>query len=339
MATSAVQKFFTESKKRVNKDILGGLIQILDFEVVATNLGPRDSRLTILVKEFKGLGSEGSSIFGGSPRPIEVNREVQKLSERLKRIRTKGDTENQHYRNPDDSGRDSTVTSQNDFDLSSDDSPMTSQQALATQAQLTVHPTKQSDKEPGSPTQQDAFSSPAHVAGIESSSPVPKQITTPSGTKPGNSDIVINEKATSGIQAARHPSEKSLGATTNEVKKPKNVAGLLALLPTLIPKAHLIKSMTHSKLISKTVVTTEKSVPEKEKLKDQDVAEPPNMVSQSNRSSIAVEPGALVKEKESLLQAERNLSAPANDIHNPVETIDGPKESKNVDSALAQVSI
>lgn len=338
MATSAVQKFFTESKKRVNKGILGGLIQILDFEVVATNLGPRDSRLTILIKEFKSLGSEGSSIFSRIPRPIEVNREVQKLSERLKRIRTKGDAENQYHRNLDDSERDSTVTSHNDFDLSSDDSPMASQQALATQAQLTDHPTKQSEKELGSPTQQDSFPSPAHLAGVESSSPVQKQKNTPLGTKAGNSDTVIDEKTTSGVQAARHPLEKSLGATANEVKKPKNVAGLLALLPNLIPKSHLIKSMAHPRLINKNVVTTEKSVPEREELKDQDVAEPPNMVGQSNGSSITVEPGALVKEKESLPQAERNLSAPANDIHTPIETIDGPKESKNVDSALAQVS-
>lgn len=339
MATSAVQKFFTESRKRVNKGILGGLIQILDFEVVATHLGPRDSRLTLLIKEFKSLGSEGSSIFGGIPRPIELtNLEIQELSERLKGIRAK---ENRHNKPLDDSERDSTVTSHNDFDLSSDDSPMASQQALATQAQRTNHPIERIEKERGSPTRQDSVPFPAPVAGVKSSSPVQKQPNTPLDTRTGNSDIVINENATSGLQVVRHPLEKSSVAAANEVKKPNNVAGLLSLLPTLLPKGNLIKSIAHPKLGNENVVTAEKGIPETESRKDRrDVAEPPKMVGQSNGSSIAVKPGALVEETESLPQAERNSSTLANDSHNSFGTIDGSKESATIekaDSALAQV--
>lgn len=341
MATSAVHKFFAESKKRVNKGILGGLIQILDFEVVATHLGPRDSRLTLLINEFKSLGSEGSSIFGGSrlPRPIEVNQEIQKLSGRLKEIRAKEYTENRHHKHLHDSEGDSTVTSHNDFDLSSDDGPLASQQALATQAQRTNHPI---EKEHGSPILQDSVPLPAHVASVKSSSPVQKQPNTPLDMKTGNSDTTKNEKAISEMQAVRHSLEKSSGGTTNEVKKPKNVASLLSLIHPLLPKGNLIKSMAHPKLMNKNEVTAEKSVPERENLKNQDdVAEPPNMVGQSNGSSIAVEPEALVKEKESVPEAERNTIDLANGNHNSIGTIGAIEESatvENADPALAQVS-
>lgn len=342
MATSAVQKFFAESKKRVNKGILGGLIQILDFEVVATHLGPRDSRLTLLINEFTSLGSEGSSIFGGSPRPIEVHQEIQKLSERLKGIRAKEYAESQPLKHLDDSERDSIVTSQNDFELSSDDSPIASQQALATQAQLTNHLLKRIENDRDSPMQQDSVPSPAHVAGINSSSPVQKLPKTPLDMKTGSSDIEINQKAVSGTKVLHHPLETSSRATANEVKNPKNVAGLLSLLPTLLPQGSLIKSMAHPKLINKNVVIPEKSVPDRKNPKRQeDVAEPPNMVDQNNGASIAVETGALPTEKENLPQAERNISASPNDNRNTVGTIDGLKESTTIEndgSALTQVS-
>lgn len=337
MATSAVQKFFTESRKRVNKAIIGGLIQILAFEVVATHLGPRASRLTILIKEFKSLGSEGSSNFA-IPRPIEQDLEIKELCERLKGIRAK---ENRHNKHLDDSERDSTVTSQNDLDLSSDESPMASQQALATQVQLTDRQLEKIDRVRGSPNQQDSMPFPARVAGVRSSSPVQKHPKTPLDLKAGSSDIVVNENAASGIQAARHPLEKSSGATANEVKKPNNVAGLLSLIPTLLPKGNLIKSMTHPKLSAENMVTPEKRVPERENLKDQKhVVEPPSVVDQSNGSLNAVEPEALVKEKESLPQTEQNVCALASDDHNSVGTLDRRDESAIIDNAvlaLAQV--
>ncbi|MCJ1467164.1 hypothetical protein MMC07_005786 [Pseudocyphellaria aurata] len=330
MASSAIQKFFAESKKRVNKGILGGLIQILDFEVVATHLGPRDSQISLLIKEFKGLGSEGSSTFGELPRPIEVNQDIKELSARLKRIRAKEHAE------------DSTVNSQHDFDLSSDDSPMASQQALATQAQLPNPPTKRLEKEVGSPSQQDSVPISAHGARIKSSSPVEKHPNASSEMRIGISDIVGNEKATSEIQTGRSPLKYPSGATANEVRRPKNVAGLLALLPTLLPSSHLIKSITHPKLISKKIVTTEESVPEGKHRKDHEaVVEPPNPVGQSNGSSVVVEPRALVEEKESLPDAERNISPLANETYNSVGVMDSLKESapnQSSDPALAQLS-
>ena len=342
MATSAVQKFFAESKKRVNKDILGGLIQILDFEVVATHLGPRDSRLTLLINEFTSLGSEGSSTFGRSPRPMEVHQGIKKLSERLEGFRAKEYPESQPPKHLDDSGRDSIVTSQNDFELSSDDSPIASQQALATQAQLN-HPLENIEKGRDSPMQQNSAPFPAHVAGVKSSSPVQKPPKTPLDMNTGSSNIEISQKAVSGTKVLGHPLEKSSRATANEVKKPKNVAGLLSLLPTLLPQGHLIKSMAHPKLISKNVVTSEKSVPDSKlnPQRQEDVSESPNMVEENNGGSVAVEPGALPKEKENPPQAERNISASPNDNGNSVGTIDGLKESANIEndgSALTQVS-
>lgn len=343
MASSAIQKFFAESKKRVNKGILGGLIQILDFEIVATHFGPRDSRITLLIKEFKGLGSEGSSTFGEFPRPIEVNQDIQNLSETLKRFRAKEYAENRHQKYLDDSERDSTIYSQQDFDLSSDDSPMASQQALATQAQLPKPPTKRTKQELGSPSQQDSVPFSAHVAGVKSSSPVEKQLNASLDMRIGISDVVTNEKAISGIQTFRSPLKKSSGPSANEVRRPKNVVGLLALIPNLIPSSHLIKSIAHPKLISRKLMTIEKSVPEGKHRKDQEaVVEPPISVGQSNGSSIVVEPGALVEEKESLPHAERNLSPLADQTYNSVGLLEILKESatnESADPALAQVCV
>lgn len=67
---------------------IGGMMQILDFEIVATHSGPRADRLTLLVKDFKMLGSEGSGQYGMAPRPIElVDHEKFKLQIKLKELR------------------------------------------------------------------------------------------------------------------------------------------------------------------------------------------------------------------------------------------------------------
>lgn len=88
-AASAVHRYRHETRRRLTQDPLGGLIQIKDFEIVATHLGPRPSRLTILIKDFQSLGSVGSGGFG-LPRPVHALPEVIELLDRLRMLRSEG---------------------------------------------------------------------------------------------------------------------------------------------------------------------------------------------------------------------------------------------------------
>lgn len=86
IASSAAAKYAAITKKRVTKDTLGGLIQIRHFEIVATHLGARSERATILINDFESIGSEGSGAFG-CPRPLESLPEIVVLLNQLRTIR------------------------------------------------------------------------------------------------------------------------------------------------------------------------------------------------------------------------------------------------------------
>ena len=58
-----------------------------EFEIVATHLGPRDKRLTLYVKNFKTLGSNGSGSFGVAPQAIESRDETKELLIKLAHLR------------------------------------------------------------------------------------------------------------------------------------------------------------------------------------------------------------------------------------------------------------
>lgn len=85
-AASAVRGCRYETRKRMTQDPLGGLIQIKDFEIVATHLGPRPYRVTILIKDFQSLGSVGSGGFG-MPGQLTDLLEVRELLDRLNILR------------------------------------------------------------------------------------------------------------------------------------------------------------------------------------------------------------------------------------------------------------
>ena len=94
IASSAATKNAAATKKRITKDTLGGLIQIQEYEIVATHLGARSERATILIKDFKSIGSEGSGGFG-CPRPLESLPEIVDLLDQLKALRIGESRENQ----------------------------------------------------------------------------------------------------------------------------------------------------------------------------------------------------------------------------------------------------
>ena len=91
IASSAAARNTASTRKRITKDTLGGLIQIKEFEIVATHLGARSERATILVQDFRSLGSEGSGGFG-CPRPLESLPEIVDLMDQLKALRAEEST-------------------------------------------------------------------------------------------------------------------------------------------------------------------------------------------------------------------------------------------------------
>ena len=111
---------------------MGGLFQILDFEIVATHLGPRPSRLTLLIKKFKSIGSNGSGTFG-MPQAIEQKPEISQLLEKISVFRTLQPSGSEMQSGPDDSTRDSSIFSQVEANVSDDSAPSTSQVPFATQ--------------------------------------------------------------------------------------------------------------------------------------------------------------------------------------------------------------
>lgn len=132
IASSAAAKYAAIEKKRVTKDTLGGLIQIRNFEIVATHLGSRPERATILINDFKSIGCEGSGGFG-SPRPLEIIPEIAELLDQLKTIRGRENQGMQLRSGLESASEGSLARSQPDVEGSGIGSPETSQMMFATQ--------------------------------------------------------------------------------------------------------------------------------------------------------------------------------------------------------------
>lgn len=93
IANQASQQYVKKNKKKLTEGTVGGLIQLEEFEIVATHLGPRDKRLTLYVKNFKTLGADGSGNFGVAPQAIESRDETKELLTKLAHLRRqKSDT-------------------------------------------------------------------------------------------------------------------------------------------------------------------------------------------------------------------------------------------------------
>ena len=93
ITNQASQQYVKKNKKKLTEGTVGGLIQLEEFEIVATHLGPRDKRLTLYVKNFKPLGANGSGNFGVAPQAIESRDETKELLAKLAHLRRqKSDT-------------------------------------------------------------------------------------------------------------------------------------------------------------------------------------------------------------------------------------------------------
>ena len=87
ITNQASQKYAKQNRKKLTEGTVGGLIQLHEFEIVATHLGPRDKRLTLYVKDFKSIGANGSGNFGVAPQAIESREGTKELLKKLADLR------------------------------------------------------------------------------------------------------------------------------------------------------------------------------------------------------------------------------------------------------------
>lgn len=306
---------------------------------MATHLGPRDSRLTLLINDFKSLGSEGSGPFG-FPRPIEVHQEIQELLENVKLFRDKESAESGHQ-SRNDVVEESSHHSQSDEDMSSDDSHLGDQQTLATQVphrQLQDTATMKKWKLQRA-SNQNKLETPPNISAVKSSADL-QNLPTPS-VKCANEQVsleTIVERAPS-IQPLCQL-EKTSEEMANEIKEPDKVAALLSLLP----RNNLFKPVMQPEVVSKIPVPSQKPVAgTKGGKKQAEAVEPPEVTNQRVENVIiAQESVTLVTERqEGSPRADTKSSPLAQESRKSVETTkdsEGPMTNKNFDLAFSRVS-
>lgn len=87
ITNQASQQYAKQNRRKLTEGTVGGLLQLYEFEIVATHLGPRDKRLMLYVKDFKSLGSSGSGNFGVAPQAIESREGTKELLKKLADLR------------------------------------------------------------------------------------------------------------------------------------------------------------------------------------------------------------------------------------------------------------
>ena len=123
------------------------LIQLHDFEILATHFGPRDRRLTLYVKDFKSLDSGGSGTFGVAPQAIESREGTKELLNKLAELR-------QHEKHVHSAAPavESPMKSQPSTQTSDASNDQDSQAGFATQVPRSVAPTVSKSRPLGSTT-------------------------------------------------------------------------------------------------------------------------------------------------------------------------------------------
>ena len=147
ITSQASQRYAEKERKKVTQGTLGGLIQLQEFEIVATHFGPRDRRLTLYVKGFKSLGSNGSGEFGVAPQAIESREGTKELLNKLAGLRRQ--KSNAHS---EQSATASPIWSQSSTQTSEAGNDQDSQSGFATQVPRSVAPILSKPKSRGPTT-------------------------------------------------------------------------------------------------------------------------------------------------------------------------------------------
>ena len=147
ITNQASQRYAEKNRKQVTDGTLGGLIQLLDFEIVATHLGPRNKRLTLYVEDFKRLDAVASGTFGVAPQAIEDTKGAKELLNKLADLR-RGKLD-AHF---EQSGASSPIRSQPSTQTSEQGNDQDSQSGFATQLTRSIAPINTKPKPPESTT-------------------------------------------------------------------------------------------------------------------------------------------------------------------------------------------
>ena len=142
MVVAAEATFFPDSgleygkRQRVTDGTSGGLIQLIDYEIVAQPRGPNRAKLSMILKKLKPIGSNGSGVFG-APCHVESLEPVIEMLDRLQTIRAQElvGQPSTSFKPPKDipSKDQAPSSSQTTGDSSVDDNPDKSQALFATQ--------------------------------------------------------------------------------------------------------------------------------------------------------------------------------------------------------------
>ena len=170
------------------------LIQLHDFEIVATHFGPRDKRLTLYVKDFKSLDTGESGNFGVAPQAIESREETKELLNKLADLRKHG----MHVYSA-ESAVESPMKSQPSTQTSEGTNDQDSQAGFATQLPRSVAPIVSKSKPLGSTTSVNISST--------SSADSAKSSAHPMKVKHGN----LSEGTLSPLQRKAAPERPSVG--------------------------------------------------------------------------------------------------------------------------------
>ena len=88
IASAAAAQFRQKYCKGITENTRGCLIQLLQFEIVATHHGPPDDRLTLRIQELRHIGCDGEGMYG-KPRPIIEQDGIRQFLNELKAFRVR----------------------------------------------------------------------------------------------------------------------------------------------------------------------------------------------------------------------------------------------------------
>ena len=234
ISSDASQRYREKNKRSLTHGTPGGLIQLLDFEIVATHLGPRPERVTIDVNDFKSLGSNGSGNFGGAtPYSVESRLEIKQLLQKLEILRNRNSQGDHLSPNP-------SIRSQFSTASSVEESDSVSQAVFATQPRFATMPAARSSNSKvagqesgfGFLAGTDDRGTAAHSNGVLSKNSVPKNPL-------ADSEQVHSRKPTvNGKKHISHASAALLGLvqqTSQPVAKANPVLQITNRTPAAIP--------------------------------------------------------------------------------------------------------
>ncbi|MCJ1287947.1 hypothetical protein MMC26_007299 [Xylographa opegraphella] len=98
IVSAAVEQFKQKYRRRITENTQGCLIQLLQFEIVATHLGRQNDLLTLRIQEFRHIGCDGEGTYG-NPRQIMKQDGITQFLHELKDFRSRISAKRAELRN------------------------------------------------------------------------------------------------------------------------------------------------------------------------------------------------------------------------------------------------